>query len=66
MLLDAEAGNFSHLGLYRADRFDRNAVEGLQSVTKLISFGLRLRVANLPSLVLETPDGFFMILLQIG
>ena len=28
MLADAEKGHFSHLGLYRADRFGRNTVEG--------------------------------------
>ena len=29
LLSDAEAGKFSHLGLYRADRFGRDTVEGL-------------------------------------
>ncbi len=66
LLADAEAGRFSHLGLYRADRFGRNAVEGLQAATKLISLGIKLRVANMPSLMPETPDGFFMFLLQMG
>lgn len=36
MLADAEAGKFSHLALYRADRFGRNAVEGLQAATRLM------------------------------
>jgi site-specific DNA recombinase len=66
MLADAKAGLFSHLGLCRADRFGRNAVEGLQAATKLISLGVNLRVANMPSLTPETPDGFFMFLLQMG
>jgi site-specific DNA recombinase len=66
MLTDAVAGSFSHLGLYRADRFGRNAVEGLQAATKLISLGIKLRVANMPTLTPETPDGFFMFLLQMG
>lgn len=66
LLADAEAGKFSHLGLYRADRFGRNAVEGMQAATKLISLGVKLRVANMPSLMPETPDGFFMFLLQMG
>lgn len=66
MLLDAEAGKFSHLGLYRADRFGRNAVEGLQAATRLISWGVKVRVANMPTLQPETPDGFFMFLLQMG
>ncbi len=66
MLGDAEAGRFSHLGLYRADRFGRNAVEGLQAATKLISLGIKIRVAHMPSLQPETPDGFFMFLLQMG
>ena len=43
MLLDAEAGKFSHLGLYRADRFGRNTVEGLQAATKLMSLGIKIK-----------------------
>jgi DNA invertase Pin-like site-specific DNA recombinase len=66
MLADAQAGKFSHLGLYRADRFGRNAVEGLQAATRLISWGVKVRVANMPTLQPETPDGFFMFLLQMG
>ena len=42
MLADAEAGKFSHIGLYRADRFGRNTGEGLQAATKLISLELKL------------------------
>jgi DNA invertase Pin-like site-specific DNA recombinase len=66
MLADAERGAFSHLALYRADRFGRNAMEGLQAATKLISAGIKIRVANMPSLCPETPDGFFMFMLQMG
>jgi len=66
MLADAQAGLFSHLGLYRADRFGRNTVEGLQAATRLISFGIKIRVAHMPSLMPETPDGFFMFLIQMG
>jgi DNA invertase Pin-like site-specific DNA recombinase len=66
MLADAERGAFSHLALYRADRFGRNAMEGLQAATKLISVGIKIRVANMPSLCPETPDGFFMFMLQMG
>ena len=66
MLSDAEAGKFSHLGLYRADRFGRNTVEGLQAATKLISLGIKIRIANMPGLQPENPDGFFLFLLQMG
>jgi DNA invertase Pin-like site-specific DNA recombinase len=66
MLADAEAGRFSHLGLYRADRFGRNTVEGLQAATKLIGLGIKIRVAHMPSLRPEEPDGFFMFLIQMG
>lgn len=66
LLADAESGKFSHLGLYRADRFGRDTVEGLQAATKLISLGVKIRVAHMPSLMPETPDGFFMFLLQMG
>ena len=66
MLADAEKGHFSHLGLYRADRFGRNTVEGLQAATRLISIGIKIRVAHMPSLRPEEPDGFFMFLIQMG
>jgi len=66
LMADAEAGKFSHLGLYRADRFGRDTVEGLQAATKLIGWGIKIRVAHMPSLMPETPDGFFMFLLQMG
>lgn len=66
MLADAESGLFSHLGLYRADRFGRDTVEGLQAATRLIGWGIKIRVAHMPSLMPETPDGFFMFLIQMG
>jgi len=66
MLTDAEIGSYSHIGLYRADRFGRNTVEGLQAATKLISLGIKIRVASMPSLRPEEPDGFFMFLIQMG
>lgn len=66
LLADAEAGSFSNLGLYRADRFGRNTVEGLQAATRLIGFGIKIRVAHMPSLRPEEPDGFFMFLIQMG
>ncbi len=66
MLADAEAGKFSHLGLYRADRFGRDTVEGLQAATRLIGMGIKIRVAHMPTLRPEEPDGFFMFLIQMG
>lgn len=66
MLADAESGKFSHLGLYRADRFGRNTIEGLQAATRLIGLGVKIRVAHMPSLRPEEPDGFFMFLIQMG
>lgn len=66
MLSDAEAGKFSHIGLYRADRFGRNTVEGLQAATKLIGLGIKIRIANMPGLQPENPDGYFLFLLQMG
>jgi len=66
MLTDAAHGRFSHLGLHRADRFGRDTVEGLQAATKLMSLGIKIRVAHMPSLQPETPDGFFMFVLQMG
>jgi len=66
LLADAEAGKFSRIALYRADRFGRNTVEGLQATQKLNSLGIQIRVASMPSLRPEEPDGFFMFLIQMG
>ncbi|MBT4305002.1 MAG: recombinase family protein [Chloroflexi bacterium] len=66
MLSDAAAGKFTHLGLYRADRFGRNTVEGLQAATQLMSLGVKIRIANMPGLQPENPDGYFLFLLQMG
>ncbi|MBI9047012.1 MAG: recombinase family protein [Anaerolineaceae bacterium] len=66
MLSDAEAGKFSHLGLYRADRFGRNTMEGLSAATPLISQGIKIRISNMPGLQPETPDGFFLFMFQMG
>ena len=66
MITDAENGKFSHIGMYRADRFGRNTVEGLQTATKLIGLGIKIRIANMPSLEPENPDGLFMFLIQMG
>jgi len=66
MLSDAQSGKFTHLGMYRADRFGRNTLEGLHAATMLISLGVKLRVASSPSLRPEEPDGFFMFQIQMG
>jgi len=66
MLSDAKNGKFSHLGLYRADRFGRDTVEGLHAATNLIKWGIKIRVANMPSMRPEDPDGFFIFLMQMG
>jgi site-specific DNA recombinase len=66
MLSDAAAGKFSYLGLYRADRFGRNTVEGLQAATQLMSLGVKIRIANMPGLQPESPDGYFLFILQMG
>ena len=51
---------------YNVHRFGRNTVQGLQSATRLISIGIKIRVAHMPSLMPEKPDGFFTFLLQLG
>ena len=45
MLRDAEDGKFSHIGLYKADRFGRDTLEGLQTAKKLIDLGIKIRIA---------------------
>jgi len=66
MLSDAKSGRFTHLGMYRADRFGRNTLEGLHAATLLMELGVKLRVASSPSLRPEEPDGFFMFQIQMG
>ena len=66
LFTDAAAGKFSHLGLYRADRFGRNTAEGLDGATTLMRLGVKIRVANMPSLTPETPDGYFMFNISMG
>lgn len=38
----------------------------MQAATRLISFGIKIRMAHMPSLCPETPDGFFVFMLQMG
>ena len=60
LLTDAQAGRFSHLGLYRADRFGRDTAEGVPASRRLINLGIKIRVSDMTSLQPETPDGEFM------
>lgn len=66
MLSDAGDGKFSHMGLYRADRFGRNTVEGLQAASGLIDLGIKDRIVNVPLSSSEEPDGFCMFLIKMG
>lgn len=66
MLTDGANGMLSHLGLYRADRFGRDAIEGLQAAIRLMGMGIKISVAHMPSLQPEDPDGSFSFLLQMG
>lgn len=66
MLLYAERGKFSHLGLYRANRFGRNTVEGLQAVSQLMRLEVKVWIANMTGLQPENPEGYFLFLLQMG
>ncbi len=66
MLQDAEDGKFSHIGLYKADRFGRDTLEGLQTAKKLIDLGIKIQITYNPSLRPEEPDGILMFQLQMG
>jgi hypothetical protein len=66
LLADAEAGRYSHLGLYRADRFGRDTVEGLQAAKRLIEQGIKIRIASETTLRPETADGRLMFLIKMG
>lgn len=66
MLEDAYAGQFTHLALYRPDRFGRDFAEGLPVVKQLIDLGIKIRVASSPSLKPETPEGYLIFLMQMA
>jgi DNA invertase Pin-like site-specific DNA recombinase len=68
MLAEAEAGRFTHLALYRVDRFGRDTAEGLTVAKRLRGWGVHVVPASNPSLDITTPDGWmlFTILLGLG
>lgn len=68
MLLDAAAGNFSHLAVYRVDRFGRDTAEGLTVAKRLREMDIQLVPASNPNLDIRNPDGWmlFTILLGLG
>lgn len=68
MLADARQGKFTHLGIYRVDRFGRDTAEGLTVAKELRALGIHLIPAANPGLDISTPDGWmlFTILLGLG
>ncbi len=65
----AECGSiFSHIALYRVDRFGRDTAEGLQIAKQLRHAGVQIVPASNPNLDITTPDGWllFTILLGLG
>lgn len=66
MLADAEAGKFSHIAIYRSDRFGRDVAEGITAGKMLVGLGIKIRVASSPNLRPEEPDGFLLFQIQMG
>jgi DNA invertase Pin-like site-specific DNA recombinase len=66
MLVDARAGKFSHLAIYRVDRFGRDTAEGLSAGKELRRLGIHVVPAGNPSLDITTPDGWMMWTILLG
>jgi hypothetical protein len=66
MLADAQAGKFSHLVIYRVDRFGRDTAEGLQIASQLRNLGIQIVPATNPALDISTPDGWLVFTFLLG
>lgn len=66
MLADARAGVFSHLAVYRVDRFGRDTAEGLTVAKELRKLGIQIKAAGNPGLDITTPDGWMLFTILLG
>jgi site-specific DNA recombinase len=66
MLADARAGKLRMLVFHKVNRFGRDAAEGLATVQELRKLGIEIRIADLPTLDLRTPEGMFMFTFLLG
>ena len=57
LLADARQGKFAHVAIALIDRFGRNTVEGLRAIDELTDMGIRVHVANIPTIDASTDDG---------
>lgn len=66
LLADARAGRFSHLALAEGSRFGRDMEEWMRAMRELIELGIQIKPADMPSLDVDTPDGFFIAVVMGG
>ncbi len=66
MLADARSGKLRMLVFHKVNRFGRDAAEGLATVQELRKLGVEIRVADLPTLDLRTPEGMFIFTFLLG
>ncbi len=66
MLEDARSGRFSHLAIYRVDRFGRDTAEGLQIANELRQIGVQVIPSSNPTIDITTPDGWLLFTFLLG
>lgn len=60
MLTDARAGKLTAIYFHKVNRFGRDSAEGLAAINELRRLGVAIRVADLPTLDVRTPEGMFV------
>lgn len=66
MLADARAGRLQMVVFHKINRFARDTSEGLYAVQELRSYGVTVRVVDIPSLDLTRPEGMLIFTLMLG
>lgn len=66
MLADARAGKLTLVAFHKVNRFGRDAAEGLAAVNELRRLGVKLLIADLPSLDVYKPEGMLIFTVLLG
>ena len=66
MLADARAGKLTMVAFHKVNRFGRDVAEGLAAVNELRRLGVKIRIADLPTLDIEKPEGMLIFTILLG
>ena len=66
MLADARAGKLTMVAFHKVNRFGRDVAEGLAAVNELRRLGVKVRIADLPTLDIEKPEGMLIFTILLG